>query len=158
MENLDKIYSLLTISTLEKNIISITTIYTITSLMIIALMFLAKIWVKNSKSPYWINFLAFIWIILTLFILFQINGDKNKQSEITIKNGFYQNIKNQNIVIQDYFSVKEREMIKFCLEKHEKETDFYICLKKLVKEEQSLTDLLKTKENNQEIINQFNVK
>lgn len=150
---LNKIDNLLTITPIYESNKQALLIFIIASLALTLLMLILSV-LKKIKNP---HYFAFFVAFLAVIYLFQLKNNDEKAKLITIKDGFYQNIKNKNIVIQDYFSVKEREMIKFCLEKHEKETGFYICLKVLVKEEQNSTNLLKTKENNQEIINQFNV-
>lgn len=154
---LDKISNLLSITPIVENNYLALTIFTISSLSVAVLMVLLTM-NKKIKHPLYSVLIVIVFYII--FVFYHANNN-DKMNQITVKNGFYQNIKNQNIVIQDYFTVEERVIIKFCLEKNEKETDFKSCLKEVIKkvieEKQKTEDYLKAKENNQEIINQFNI-
>lgn len=141
---LEKISNLLSITSIQEN----TILGFFISVFISIIVFRLTCKFSNLKKEDFIT-LPFICFFIIFGSLNYINDKKFEQ--MTIIDGFYKNIKDQNIVLKYHFTSEEREMIEYCLLKHDKEIDFQNCLKRIIENEKKESK----KENEKEIKQKF---
>lgn len=141
---LEKISNLLSITSIQENTILG---FFISVFISIIVFFLVCKFVNNIKEEDFIT-LPFVCFFIIFGSLSYINNKKFEQ--MTIIDGFYKNIKDQNIVLKYYFTSEELEMIEYCLLQNDREIDFQNCLKKMIENKKE-----KVKENKKEIKQKF---